>query len=123
MVGGLMDMVRHAGALAAEQQDIVRPIGKLGMADACLCGGQHETPAAVAPASLEGRPVDMPGHHGARDIIQSRPFQVPVGQREPRRLDDIDGEAEAGGKPEDRAGIAGDIRLVKGNAQGHGRCL
>ena len=44
-------------------------------------------------------------------------FSVAVGQVEAGRLDDVDGEAEAGGHAQDRAGVAGDVGLVERDAQ------
>ena len=43
-------------------------------------------------------------------------LQVAVGEIEAGRLDDVDGEAEAGGHAQDRAGVAGDVGLVERDA-------
>lgn len=62
----------------------------------------------------------MAGHGDAGEIIHAGAFQVFVGEHEAGRLDDVDLHAEAGGEPENGAGIAGDVGLVKGDAQvGH----
>jgi hypothetical protein len=55
----------------------------------------------------------MAGQRGGGDIIHSLSFQVAIGNVEAGGLDQIDREAEAGGKTQDRAGIACYIRLVE----------
>ena len=45
-------------------------------------------------------------------------LSVAVGEVEAGRLDDVDGEAEAGGHAQDGAGVAGDIGLVERDAEG-----
>ena len=44
-------------------------------------------------------------------------LSVAVGQVEAGRLDDVDGDAEAGSHAQDRSGVAGDVGLVEGDAQ------
>jgi hypothetical protein len=66
---------------------------------------------------VESVPVQMAGQRRLFDIIHSRPFQRPVGEVKASRLDNIDAEREAGGGADDRAGVARDVRLVKGDAE------
>ena len=51
------------------------------------------------------------------EVIHPGAFERPVGYIEARGLDEIDPDPETGGHAQDRAGIARNSRLVKGNAQ------
>ena len=68
--------------------------------------------SAAAKASQSG----VAGDAGDLGIIHSRPLQRPVRPGKAARLDDVDGHAEAGGEPQDRADIAGLVGLAKGEA-------
>ena len=61
--------------------------------------------------------VDMAGECGHFQIVHACPLQRPVGHVEPGRLDDVYGNAQASGHAQDRAGVAGNVRLVEGDTQ------
>jgi hypothetical protein len=54
-----------------------------------------------------------------------RPLEVAVGHVESGRRDDVDTDAQTGAEAQNRAGVAGDVGLVKRDAQrmGHGGCI
>jgi hypothetical protein len=65
----------------------------------------------------------MAGEGCGGDVVHAGAFQVAVGDVEAGRLDDIDGKAEAGGKAQDRAGVARNIRLIERYSEVcHDRC-
>ena len=78
---------------------------------------QNEPPAFAAPPVLEAREVEVAGERRHFEIVHAGPLQRAVGQVEAGRLDDVDGDAEASGHAQDRAGVAGDVGLVEGDAQ------
>ena len=59
----------------------------------------------------------MPSHRGKFDVIHAGALERAVGKVEAGRCDDVDAQAEAGGGSDDGAGIAGNVRLEKGDAQ------
>jgi hypothetical protein len=56
------------------------------------------------------RQVDM------GDVVEAGAAEIAVGHVEAGRADDVDGDAKAGGKAQNRAGVLGDVGLVKGEA-------
>lgn len=59
----------------------------------------------------------MPSHGHCRDIVHPGALEIAVGKIKTGRLYDVDRKAKAGGEPQDRSGIAGDVGLVEGDAQ------
>jgi len=113
----VVDMLRDACRFAAKEQDIVSSefeagVGPLGP------GRKQQKPSSFrAPPVLEAREVEVAGEGRHFEIIHPSASQRPVGKVEAGRLDDVHCEPEARGEPQDRAGIAGDIRLIEGDAQ------
>jgi len=113
----LMDRIRHACGLAAEQENIAVGKGKVGIGDSGFGGQQHQPPRVGRSPVLEGVPVDMPGQIGHFEVIHAGTFQRPVGERKAGWLDDVDAKAEASGEAQDCPGVAGDVRLVERDAE------
>ncbi len=64
--------------------------------------------------------LDMTGERNGCDIVHAGAFQVAVGNVEAGGLDDVYGNSKAGGKTQDRAGIAGDVGLIERQSEiGH----
>ena len=90
---------------------------EIGIGQGGLGRHQHQAAAFVLPPVLEAVEIDVPGQGRHFEIIHAGAFERPVGNVEAGGLDQVDGEAEAGGHAQDRAGVAGDIRLVERDAQ------
>src|SRR6185312_9007929 len=116
MVRLFMDVVGYAGRFAPEKQDIAGSEGKIRVGQGAFGGEEHEPPPFSGAPFLERRPIDMTRQRGHFEIIHAGALERPVGQVESRRLDQIHAERQAGRKAQDRAGIAGDIRLVERDA-------
>ena len=59
----------------------------------------------------------MPANADGRAIVKRCPLEAPVVKQEAARLDQIDLDAETGGKAKQRPGILGYVRLIQGEAQ------
>jgi hypothetical protein len=59
----------------------------------------------------------MPAHPEGRGIIERCPLEASVVKQEAARLDQIDLDAETGGKTKQRPGVLGYVRLIQGEAQ------
>jgi hypothetical protein len=59
----------------------------------------------------------VPANPQGRDIVERCPLEAPVVKQEAARLDQIDLDAETGGKTKQRPGILGYVRLIQGDAQ------
>jgi len=116
-VGRLVDFLRRARGFAAEQENVAGGESKVGIGAGGLGGEQHEAARMRLSPFLEGVPVGMAGKRRHFEVVHAGPFQRPVGERETRRLDDIDPDVEAGGEAQDCPGVAGDIRLVERDAE------
>jgi hypothetical protein len=113
----LMNRIRHASGLAAEQQDVAPGKGKTSVGTRGFGGEQHQPAGFALAPILEGVPVDMPGQGSHFEVVHSGSLEGFVGEREAGRFDNIDAKAEAGGEAQDCPGVAGDIRLVEGDAE------
>ena len=60
----------------------------------------------------------MAGQGDLVEIVHAGPAEGAIGDREAGRLNDVRFDTQAGTKPENRAGILGDVRLVKGDPHG-----
>lgn len=81
-------------------------------------GSEENQPAFLLPSpTLECLPIVMAVECGQLQIIHSRSFQRPIRQIETCRSNDIDRDAEAGGKPQDRSGVARNVRLIERDAE------
>ena len=109
-----MDFFRHAGAFAAQQQYVIGPESELQIASFGF-RGQQDQAAGLVPKGVPVRlPRDVIGKVHPVQVVHAGAAQFPVGDREPRRPDDIDADAQARRRPHHRAGVAGDVRLVEG---------
>ena len=116
-IGPVMDMVGYAGGFASEQKRVAF-LETEARVDGRRLGRQKQQPASVGiPLLLEGRPVEMTGQSRHFDIVHPSTLQRPVRQVEARRFDEVDAQPKARGEAQDCTGIAGDIRLVEGDAQ------
>jgi hypothetical protein len=113
----IMDMLRDACRFAAEEQDVGAGEFEAGVGQFGAGRKQHKPSSFRPPPILEAREVEVACEGRHFEIIHPGASQRPVGKVEAGRLDDVDCEPEASGEPQDRAGIAGDIRLVEGDAQ------
>jgi hypothetical protein len=59
----------------------------------------------------------MPANPEGRGIVKRCPLKAPVVKKEAARLDQIDLDAETGGKTKQRPSILGYVRLIKGDPQ------
>ena len=81
-------------------------------------GEEHEALPGPPAVGVEIPPVDMAENQRVGDIVHSSPPESAVGQVEPRRADDVDRNAEAGGEPQDVAGVLRDVGLVERQRDG-----
>lgn len=103
-----------------KEENVVPGVVEGGVGQGCLGRGEHKAAAFRKAPGVEALPVDVPGHGDTRQIVHAGSLEVLVGEDEACGLDDIDFQPETGGKPQDGAGIAGDVGLVKGDAKvGH----
>jgi hypothetical protein len=113
----VVNMIRHACGLAAKQEDVSSLEAEIRVGQGGFGREQHKPPPLRPSPMLEAVEVEVAGERRHFEIIHASASERPVRHVEAGRLDDVDANAEAGGEPEDRAGIAGDIRLVEGDAQ------
>ena len=113
-----MDLFRHAGALAPEQQPVVGAKGEVGIGGGGP-GGQQNQPRAM-PDGAVGLPAGVADELDRAEIVHAGATQPSVVEDEAAGLDDVDRDAEAGGEAEQRAGILRDVRLVEDEAHGAG---
>jgi hypothetical protein len=113
-VGPVVDMVRHAGRFTAEEKYIPIRIGEIRIGQGSP-GREKQQPAALSePPLLEAVEIDVPCQGRHFEIVHAGPPEVAVGEVETGRLDDVDGDAEAGGEPQDGSRVAGNVGLVEG---------
>ena len=113
----LMDRIWYPSRFSAEQQDVAVGEGKAGIGGRAFGGEQHQTARFSLAPILEGVPVDMPGQSSHFEVVHAGTFQRFVGEREAGRLDNVDAKAKARGEAQDCPGVAGDVRLVEGDAE------
>ena len=65
----------------------------------------------------------MAGDGDLVEVVEARAAQVPVGDVEARRLDDLDGGPEAGGQAQEGAGVLRNVGLVEGEAEHRRRLM
>ena len=78
---------------------------------------KHQPAALRAPPFLEAREVEMAGERRHFEIVHAGAPQSAVREVEAGRLDDVDGQSQAGRHAQDRAGVAGDVGLVERDAE------
>ena len=113
-IGGRVDVGRHAGAFAAEQQDVVGPESRPRGKRSAPGGGQQDQPA--------GRPVrggKRPRRRAGRSvrqvvIVHGGPADALVVDRKAAGLDDVERHAQAGGQADEGPEILRDIGLDTG---------
>jgi hypothetical protein len=109
----IMHAPRHASRFAAEKQDVILAEGKIRVGQGGLGREKDQASTFGAAPAIERRKLHMPAQDGDFQIIHAGAFQRTIGEIEARRLDDIDGKAQAGAKAKDRAGVARYVRLIK----------
>ena len=109
--------VGHAGALAAEQQRVVRREGEVGDSGIAPCVvSRTRRPRRRA---REMRPRKRGASSAAPvEIIHAGALQAAVVEHEAAGLDDVDGDAEAGAEAQQRAGVLRNVGLVEGKTHG-----
>lgn len=117
-VGPLVDMVRHAGRFTAEEKYVPIRISEVSVGQGGAGREQDKPPSLREPPLLEAVEVDMAGKRRHFEIVHAGAPQVAVGEVEAGGFDDVDADAEAGGEAQDGAGVAGDVGLVEGDAEG-----
>ena len=110
-------LARHASRFAPEQDDVAGLEVEIRKRDRAVGLGKDEAMAMLAPPLVEGRKGIVPGNGGAFEIVHAGAAEMPVRHVEGGRLDDIDGEAEAGGHADHRPGVLRDVRLEKGETK------
>jgi len=113
----LMDRIWYPSRLSAEQQDVAGGEVEARVGGRGFGGEQHQPALARLAPVLEGVPVDMPGQSGHFEIVHAGALERFVGEREACRLDNVDAKTEAGGEAQDCPGVAGNVRLVEGDAE------
>ena len=105
---------------AAEQEDVVaaEPVVEIGRRRRVV--NRTRRSRAPAPPGLERVPGDVPGQVDLVEIVHAGAAEGAVGDRKAGRLDQVRLDPEAGGEPQDRAGILRDVGLVEGDAHGAG---
>ena len=121
-LGKIMDMIGNASRFATEQKDITVHEAEIRVGKGATSREKDQSPVFAAPPSVEGLEVNMPGERGHLQIVHARAPEVAIGEIEAGRLDDIDGDAEAGGHAEDRAGVAGNVGLIERDADAGSHC-
>lgn len=116
-IGRLMDRLRHTSRFAAEQQRVSSPEGEVRVGLDGLGGQKHQPASRGGSVLLEGVPIEVAGERRHFEVVHASAPEIAVGEVEPRRFDNVDGQTHAGGEAQDCSGIAGDIRLVEGDAE------
>ncbi|KAF1853478.1 hypothetical protein Lal_00013840 [Lupinus albus] len=119
-VGGVMHLVGHAGALAADQQAVAGGEAEIGVGDRRPRGQQHQ-PAALRSRAVRGpravaRPVEMV------EIVHSGAAQPAVIQHETAGFDQIQGHPEPGCESHQGSGVLRNVGFEQHKAQ-RGPCL
>src|ERR1700730_1512610 len=112
----LMDVLGHARTLAAEQDRVAGGKRETVEGRPPRCRHQNDARARVTIAEECG-PREVPANPQGRRIVERSTLEAPVVKQEAARLDQIDRDAEAGGKTKQRPGILGYVRLIQGEAQ------
>jgi hypothetical protein len=112
----LMDVLGHAGALAAEQYRVARGKPETVERHRPRCRHQNDARPGIT-IGKECCPRDMPANPEGRGIVKRCPFEATVVKKEAARLDQIDLDPETGGKTKQRPSILGYVGLVQGDAQ------
>ena len=115
-----MDLGRDAGALAAQQQDVVEAEGHVGEAGRAV-GGEQDQPAGrclLQPVALEGGPGGVADDRRAVEIVHGGAAHAAVVEREAAGLYDVQRRAEAGAQSYEGAEILRNIGLEQGEAHG-----
>ena len=99
----LVDLVRHAGALAAEQQDVVWREGgtRCSGCSPCVVSSTSRPGSRVARGKRSQEAWRAPCEHA--DVIHGGAADPPVVEREAAGLDDVQRHAEAGGQADEQA--------------------
>ena len=117
-----MDLVRHAGGFAADEDDVGRLEGELRVSRRRFRRREHEAKPALGAKRLEGAPGRVARHVERVEVVESGAAEVAVGDVEPRRLDDVARDAEAGGHAQHGAGVLRDVGLVESKAHAPSSC-
>src|SRR5579883_1573638 len=118
-VGRRMDLVGNAGRFAPDQDHVAGGEGEIPMRDLGPRRQQNEPARARSPPFLEGAPRIMARDRHLVEIIHAGPAEMTIRTRKAGRPDDRRGDAETGAAPQHRAGVLGDVRLVKRQRQTH----
>ena len=113
---GTMDLLRHAGRFAPEKNDVARAESEAGIGHRRFRRREHEAKAALGAKRLEGAPGRVARHVERVEVVESGAAEVAVGDVEPRRLDDVDRDAEARRQAQHGAGVLRDVGLVESKA-------
>ena len=111
-----MNRVGNAGALAAEQQDVVAGEAVIEVAVLAARREQQEAQRALAPPRFERVPAEVAHEPHVVEIVHAGATERAVAGGKARRFDDVRFDAEAGGEPQNRSGVLGDVGLIKRDA-------
>src|SRR5262249_17762836 len=112
------NLLRDAGALAAEQKDVVVFKSMFEIAALRPRREQYEPQRALAPPLFERGPGQVAHERHLVEIVHAGAAERAVAGGKARRLDDVRLEAEAGGEAKNRSGVLGDVGLIKREAHG-----
>ena len=118
-IGRVVHILRHAGRFAAEEQNVALPERKPGVGQGRLGREENEPAAFIEPPFLEVREIDVPPERRHFEIVHAGSFQIAVREVKAGGFDDVHREPKAGGHAQDRAGIAGNVRLIERDADIH----
>jgi hypothetical protein len=111
-----MDLIRDAGALAAEQQSVFRTEGEIGEGPGAARGEQDQPAASASVIAEEFRPRGVPDHLGVSAVVKRRPLERTVGQRKAARLDNFKRGAQTGAQSYGAAKVLRNVWLKKSEA-------
>ena len=116
-IGRFMNMVGHARALAAEQEDVTGREPEMVMRDIGSRGREHQPMAVRSPPLLEMAEGEMPFEPEGMKVVEPRAPQVAVARVKSGRFDQVQGQAEASAEAHQRAGILGNVGFVEREPQ------
>ena len=110
-----MDVFRHAGGFAAEQQDIVGREAVIEIRDGRTGRKQHETMVIFAAARRRIPAMRVPDDRHGIEIVHSGAAEGAVGDREPGRLDDMRRQCRGRRRAAKRSRYFAGYRVRKGD--------
>src|SRR5262245_9192138 len=109
----------NAGGFTAEEENIVRAIGMVEVAEACPGREQDQAALGLTAPALECRPVGVPHDLDLIQVIHAGPSEGAVGGRKSGRLDDVRLDPQTRRQAQDRARVLRNVRLIERDPHGY----